>query len=356
VYQGTAGSCYGEADTSKRPYRLDWEARGASFFEDFHFATKTKTHGSSKYLSHHRAKKNGVIEAHGDHAGIREGQRTDGLRRERGHMSTRRSWKHFLAAMRFNHVPYGPGIWPAFWSNGLGRWPDSGEVDILEYANDHRNKVSLHTGSVNRCKLDPREVNKCRRMPDANNMSYNCQTLYRPEDPLLGCGPNHASGHRTGRSWSKTPGVVAVEWVNEFVKVFFFPEQEIPADLSIGKPQPNTWDKYIISFFPFASSEARSPGSCPKDPLQPQKLLLNIELCGDWAGHTFRAYKGMPKQQEWQDKIALGQCIRSHYAGSDDCCTNYVAQPELDDYFKATAFFNISWVKVFVQDNTIHVK
>ena len=34
---------------------------------------------------------------------------------------------HYLAAMRFTHVPWGAGVWPAFWMNGMGKWPDSGE-------------------------------------------------------------------------------------------------------------------------------------------------------------------------------------------------------------------------------------
>lgn len=33
-------------------------------------------------------------------------------------------------------LPAGPGLWPAFWALGTGRWPDTGEVDILEYVGD----------------------------------------------------------------------------------------------------------------------------------------------------------------------------------------------------------------------------
>lgn len=29
-------------------------------------------------------------------------------------------------------LPAGPGLWPAFWALGTGRWPDCGEIDILE--------------------------------------------------------------------------------------------------------------------------------------------------------------------------------------------------------------------------------
>ncbi|MFL9482868.1 family 16 glycosylhydrolase [Chitinophagaceae bacterium LWZ2-11] len=30
-------------------------------------------------------------------------------------------------------LPKGKGVWPAFWMLGEGRWPDCGEIDILEY-------------------------------------------------------------------------------------------------------------------------------------------------------------------------------------------------------------------------------
>ena len=29
-------------------------------------------------------------------------------------------------------LPAGPGLWPAFWALGTGRWPDCGEIDIME--------------------------------------------------------------------------------------------------------------------------------------------------------------------------------------------------------------------------------
>lgn len=30
----------------------------------------------------------------------------------------------------------GPGLWPAFWALGAGRWPESGEIDIMEYVGE----------------------------------------------------------------------------------------------------------------------------------------------------------------------------------------------------------------------------
>lgn len=46
-------------------------------------------------------------------------------------------------------LPYGPGIWPAFWMCGEnGRWPNNGEIDIMEFwggtNQDHMIKSNVH--------------------------------------------------------------------------------------------------------------------------------------------------------------------------------------------------------------------
>ena len=33
-------------------------------------------------------------------------------------------------------LPSGPGLWPAFWLLGQGAWPESGEIDVLEYVGE----------------------------------------------------------------------------------------------------------------------------------------------------------------------------------------------------------------------------
>ncbi|MFD0977115.1 glycoside hydrolase family 16 protein [Salinimicrobium gaetbulicola] len=33
-------------------------------------------------------------------------------------------------------LPEGSGFWPAFWALGVGKWPDTGEIDIMEYVGE----------------------------------------------------------------------------------------------------------------------------------------------------------------------------------------------------------------------------
>jgi beta-glucanase (GH16 family) len=42
-------------------------------------------------------------------------------------------------------LPAGAGLWPAFWALGEGRWPDTGEIDIMENVGDPAwTSVALH--------------------------------------------------------------------------------------------------------------------------------------------------------------------------------------------------------------------
>jgi beta-glucanase (GH16 family) len=54
-----------------------------------------------------------------------------------GRMDTRETFDfcYGSAAARIRLSP-GAGLWPAFWSLGYGKWPDSGEIDVLEYVGE----------------------------------------------------------------------------------------------------------------------------------------------------------------------------------------------------------------------------
>ncbi len=54
-----------------------------------------------------------------------------------GRIDTREKF-HFAfgsAAARIK-LPAGPGLWPAFWALGSGKWPENGEIDVMEYVGE----------------------------------------------------------------------------------------------------------------------------------------------------------------------------------------------------------------------------
>ncbi len=63
-----------------------------------------------------------------------DGQRFDFIS---GRIDTREKF-HFAygsASARIK-LPAGPGLWPAFWAMGSGKWPENGEIDVMEYVGE----------------------------------------------------------------------------------------------------------------------------------------------------------------------------------------------------------------------------
>lgn len=78
------------------------------------------------------------------------------------HTEERFRFRYGHAAARIK-LPYGTGVWPAFWALGAGPWPTAGELDILEYVGEpewvssavHGPGYSGDAGIVNRRYFDP---------------------------------------------------------------------------------------------------------------------------------------------------------------------------------------------------------
>jgi hypothetical protein len=416
--------------SSNSPYHLNTSISGTAFFDHWHFSEVDYNWGAAWYASHEEAVAEGIIEAHDEYSIVRVGEAryketsgnwddeanayvpgTAGWKRRSARLQTKSAWNYFLVAMHMTHVPVGCGVWPAFWTHShdvsRGPWPNAGELDMLEYANNLGGKASFHTGTANACTLTEEAVNVCAAkniwFADLNqgtpNMCANdcttandgvcddggpnnegtcdwgsdcadcgarsiesstfgqCYTDYAANQaslPMeLGCAPNKHGVKLTGDDWNyKMPGVLAAEWTEDFVKIFYIPDDAMPQDLLNDAPQPDTWDQYVVSYYPFAASEAQTPGNCPEPErvLGPQHLILNIGLCGDWAGDNFGenaeqcpqndAGTGHPfyYTQHLQEKAAAvaagkadtGQCyseLEGRYQTADggDCCTNFIA-------------------------------
>lgn len=336
------------------PYKLRWSAQGRGFFDAFDFLTTDFNNGATQFVGRQEAAKLRVAEAFDTHAILRAGPRSPRrFKRASAKIVSKRSWTYFLATIKLTHVPWGCGVWPALWTNApAARWPEGGELDIIEHVHDSVGQTSLHTGRNNRCKLQPGLLLKpgCPPMPDLNNMGYDCYTSY-PKS--LGCAANALPVYN-GLMWALNPSVVAVEWTPSYIKVFRIPEGELPADLAGDDPKPDGWDKWIIAYYPLAASERLNPGSCPRPEkvLQPQQLVLNIGFCGDWASKVWDLAGscvnrvGPRYPEECRPVDPLHESDPGH-----DCCTQFIWDEDgsygTEDYLRTNAFFNISWAKVY---------
>jgi len=334
-------TCVQRPAASYPSYGKVWSAEGMSFFDNWNFEWEDVNHGAAEYLLYPEAKSAGVVEEYDNHAILRAGKASPKYqwKRQSAKITTKKTWKYFLMAMKFTHVPYGCGVWPALFTLAPGAaWPAGGEVDILEYVNDGPSQSSFHTGE--QCTLNQKATNVYGYEKDYNRMDYNCYTHY---PKLLGCAPN--KWVRSGQAWANSPGVVAMEWTEDALKLFFIPEGSIPADLNSDAPRPDQWEQWLFSYYPFKES------GCSADVMQAQQIIMQIGFCGDWASKVWGdsgSCKGVVQGCRSVDPLA-------EYAPEQDCCTKYIfdegGQHGTDAYLEDRAFFNISYMKIYQQNN-----
>lgn len=318
-------------------YELAWKAEGETFFDDWQFIEKSMTRGAEWYLNRSEAIYQSVAHASPAGAIIRVGEQVHPFKRRSLMLHSPQAWRPdvgFVVAMKYKHVPYGPGVWPAFWFLNSDRpWPSGGELDVLEYANDETAKVTFHTDQ--NCSLNVPKMLECSAQmtgvdPD---MISSCLTNYSGN--ALGCMPPQV--RRDGEWYSNNPGVLVTVWDASGITTFHIPEGQIPADLKADNPQPNTWPAiWRMAFMPF------DPKTCV-DIAHPQEIVLNIALCGDWAGNAWYSCKECKNTG-----FIPNYCVPGHVTEpATDCCTIYMSNPSAEEPLKTKAYFDIDYVKVF---------
>jgi hypothetical protein len=66
-----------------------------------------------------------------------------------------------------------------------------------------------------------------------------------------------------------------MQWTSEYIRVWFFPRGQIPADIDAGTPNPANWG------LPAANMQ----GACVIDQhFQSHKIIMNNAFCGEYAG------------------------------------------------------------------------
>jgi len=357
------GGC---VDHAQKSYALNWHAEGTTFFDEWEFLLNDPNQGAAQYVDRAQAIQNRVIEA-GQTAIMRAGPKGANLKRMSAKIETTRKWKYFLMAIQMNHVPWGCGIWPAFWTRSpdVG-WPNGGELDIIESTNEQPSRSSFHVGIPNRCQLNPSMAKKpgCTQFIDVemnNTGTYDCVTNYPTQ---IGCAPN-VLPLLDGQQLSAQPSVIAVEWTEDYIKIFRIPTQSIPADLAGDAPQPDTWDQWVIAYYPFAASEQSVPGSCPNHAnlMAEQKIVLSLGFCGDWASKVWENSTMCANKVGFSPTVLTPHmpdaCVAvdphnplgEQPGGPRDCCTQYIVdqagQYGTEATLQAQAYWDISWMKVY---------
>ncbi|KAK7683143.1 hypothetical protein QCA50_013816 [Cerrena zonata] len=165
------------------------------------------------------------------------------------------------------HIPYGCSVWPAFWTKG-SLWPDDGEIDIVEGINVMPiNQMALHTTAG--CTHNPPPDQKGR------SLEMNCATP-------AGCTVQETAPNSFNSGFAAAGGGV---WATQFdvsgIYIWFWSRNDVPASISQAT---STSSIDITQWGPPSASYPAGSNCNITQFFTPQQLVLDITLCGDWAG------------------------------------------------------------------------
>ncbi|KAL1736010.1 glycoside hydrolase family 16 protein [Schizophyllum commune] len=216
------------------------------------------------------------------------------------------------------HMPYGCSVWPSFWSFGpsAGEWPAGGEIDIIEGVNlVGHNQMALH--STEGCF-------------QSNNSGGTGQTLERDCSTPTGCAVRENKNDSYGQAFNEAGGgVFALQMAQSGFYIWFWSRDDIPDSIS-GANSQSTMDTTKDWGTPSASYPASGCNDTLWKYFAPQQLVLDITLCGNWAG--------LP--------AVYGATCVNQYA----CLTDNVVG---DGSNYAEAYFEIRWIRTYTGDKAL---
>ncbi|KAL9056208.1 MAG: hypothetical protein Q9162_003088 [Coniocarpon cinnabarinum] len=184
------------------------------------------------------------------------------------------------------HSPYGCATWPAIWLTDPSNWPLHGEIDIVETVNQGSSGVHSTLHTTNDCSM------KVKRKQSGSVDGKNC---YNGTDANNGCGVVGATDTYGAALNQNGGGVYACELRKEGIRIWFFARASLPGDVSTAinsgeadttRPDPSKWGEALADF----PSTDCDIGSHFKN----QSIIINISLCGQWAGRDYNTVDKCP--------------------------------------------------------------
>ncbi|KAF2814434.1 uncharacterized protein BDZ99DRAFT_340877, partial [Mytilinidion resinicola] len=236
------------------------------------------TSGFVKYVDETTAKADGLAKYQNNqvYLGVDTSSKDASGGRDSVRLESKTAFNNGLLIGDFEHMPGGAcGIWPAFWViNNDGNLPYT-EIDIVEgVALQDHDDISMYTGPA--CTMAVRNAAELGTAP-----SFDC---------ALADGGCHITGPTGtfGDSFnSHNGGVWALQVESDGIRIWQFPRDRIPADITAGNPEPSGWGNAILDW---------QPASCDMETaFASMTTVLNIDLCGsnysggawgeeDWTG------------------------------------------------------------------------
>lgn len=232
---------------------------------------KDPTHGFVDYVDQATAQSLNLTYADNSSAVLRVDSSTSGTAatgRKSVRVTSKTQYNKGLFIFDVKHSPYGCATWPAVWLADPDNWPDNGEVDILESVNlaNTGNQMTLHTEAGCTMKDHRREMT-------GESLHANCDAAVNYNS---GCGVRGANASYGQALNAGNGGITAVEWRSAGIRVWQFARGSIPGDIRNNTPDPSTWGTALADF--------PNTGCNIDNHFRNQSIIINISLCGDWAG------------------------------------------------------------------------
>ncbi|KAK6904976.1 hypothetical protein I203_105795 [Kwoniella mangroviensis CBS 8507] len=271
------------SSSEKDKRQLRWEQQiayeGKTFFDGWEFFTQPDpTLGLVTYVDNSTAFKKGLAFWTGDG---KPGIQVDHFSttpvntpRDSVRITTKSMFAGGLFIIDMALMPWGCGVWPVFWTLGYqAEWPTAGEIDIVEGIQAMTNN---HT-------LPGCEINQAPGMYTGQLGSTNCDSTTGGSGCTIGSDSETSFGMPFNEAGG---GVFAMLWNDSGVRMWDWNRAQIPNDIKSNSPTPDQWGT------PRAAWDA---STCdPYKFFQAQVLVLNIDLCGVWAGALYETFDYCP--------------------------------------------------------------
>ncbi|TFK93306.1 glycoside hydrolase family 16 protein [Polyporus arcularius HHB13444] len=295
-------------------YNLVKEYAGESFFDDWSFYGNRDnlTNGNVNFLDDTDAFHNSLAFVNDAGNAVMKVDNSSSLKFNQNRNSIRISSKDQFTVgsvwvADILHVPYGCSVWGAFWSSAP-TWPLGGEIDTFEAVNkDARGHMGLHTNPG--CTHSSNAVQSSTLIN-----STDCSIQANNNQGCIITNPDPAS---YGEAFAKAGGGVYVtEFAIDGISIWFFNRTDLPSSLQGNVSAIDTSTLGIpVANWP-------TDGCSVNEFFQPQELVFDITLCGDYAGAASVFYQ-----------TCTGVCYNDWVLGDP---SNY-----------DTAYFEVSYVRVY---------
>jgi hypothetical protein len=110
----------------------------------------------------------------------------------------------------------------------------------------------------------------------ANNCQYDVATGANGQ----GCGDFSKNSVSYGTPFNNNGGgVYATEWTSDYIKIWFFPRQQIPSDIASGSPNPSNWG--------IPDSIFNGQGCDIDTNFNDNRIVFDTTFCGDFGDATW---------------------------------------------------------------------